>query len=167
MTTPRKPGARPEPASGLAPESAEDLSGLHVWLILWKAQRAVEQNALRSIAGLGLGLSEFAALELLLHKGPQPVNTIGKKILLTSGSITTAVDRLESRGLVRRTPHPTDQRARLVELTAKGRSLIECAFRQHRVDMEETAAALSEKERRELMRLLKKWGRAAAGRFIS
>src|SRR5579875_3919344 len=147
--------------AGPAAQPQEDLSGLHTWLILWKAQRAVEQNAQRSIAGLGLGLSEFAALELLLHKGPQPVNTIGKKILLTSGSITTAIDRLESRGLVRRTPHPTDHRARLVELTPDGRSLIQCAFRRHRLDLEETAAALSPQERRELTRLLRKWGKAA------
>lgn len=153
--------ALPPPAS----EPIEDLSGLHIWLILWKAQRAVEQNALRSIAGLDLGLSEFAALELLLHKGPQPVNTIGKKVMLTSGSITSAIDRLEAKELVRRTPHPTDQRARLVELTSKGHSLIECAFRRHRLDMEETAAALSKTERRELMRMLKKWGKSAAERL--
>ena len=164
-----RPRTKPEPVRAPAPERAtppeEDLSGLHTWLILWKAQRAVGQNAHRSIAGLGLGLSEFAALELLLHKGPQPVNTIGKKILLTSGSITTAVDRLESRGLVRRMPPPTDHRARLVELTSEGRDLIQCAFRRHRLDMEETAAALSPQERRELMRLLRKWGHSAAERL--
>lgn len=34
-------------------------------------------------------------LEALLHKGPLPVNALGEKVLLTSGSITTAVDRLE------------------------------------------------------------------------
>src|ERR1700747_2879183 len=103
-------------------------SGIHLWLILWKAARAVEQRAIHSISGLKLGLSDFAVLEILLHKGPHPVNIIGKKILLTSGSITTAIDRLEARRLVRRTPHPTDQRARLVELTEKGRVLIECAL---------------------------------------
>jgi MarR family 2-MHQ and catechol resistance regulon transcriptional repressor len=160
-----KPEPVRAPASGRATPPEEDLSGLHTWLILWKAQRAVEQNALRSIARLGLGLSEFAAMELLLHKGPQPVNTIGKKILLTSGSITTAIDRLEARNLVRRMPHPTDHRARLVELTSEGRDLIQCAFRRHRLDMEETADALSKPERRELMRLLKIWGRAAATRL--
>jgi len=55
--------------------------------------------------------SDFAVLEALLHKGPLPVNEIGKKILLTSGSITVAIDRLEKRGLVERRAHGTDRRA--------------------------------------------------------
>ncbi len=138
---------------------------MHVWLVLWKAARAVEQNATNSVAGLGLGLSDFAVLEVLLHKGPQPVNVIGKKILLTSGSITTAIDRLESRKLVHRMPHPEDQRARLVELTERGRRLIRCAFRQHAHDMEETMAVLTPGERVQLVRLLKKVGLFAAERL--
>src|SRR5437762_1600154 len=105
-------------------EPGSNVSGTHVWLILWKAARAVEQNAINSVSRLGLGLSDFAVLEVLLHKGAQPVNVIGRKILLTSGSITTAIDRLESRKLVRRTPHPEDQRTRLVQLTEKGKRLI-------------------------------------------
>jgi MarR family 2-MHQ and catechol resistance regulon transcriptional repressor len=64
-----------------------------IWIVLWKAAHAIEQNAVRSVSALGLGLSEFAVLEVLLHKGPQPVNVIGRKVLLTSGSITAAVDR--------------------------------------------------------------------------
>jgi MarR family 2-MHQ and catechol resistance regulon transcriptional repressor len=136
-----------------------------VWLVLWKAARAIEQNAVRSVARLGLGLSDFAVLEALLHGGAQPVNTIGRKVLLTSGSITTAVDRLESRKLVRRTADPGDGRARIVQLTASGRRLIEDAFRQHACDMEETLAVLEREERAELARLLKKAGKFAASRL--
>ena len=148
--------------SKLAPSgpgrAAKGARATHVWLVLWKAARAVERNAIASISGLGLGLSDFAVLELLLHKGTQPVNVIGKKILLTSGSITTAIDRLESRKLVNRTLHPEDRRARLVQLTTKGKRLIEAAFRQHALDMEETMAGLKPGERIELIRLLKKVG---------
>lgn len=139
-------------------------SATHVWLVLWKAARAIEENAITSVSGLDLGLSDFAVLEVLLHKGPQPVNVIGKKVLLTSGSITTAIDRLESRKLVRRTPHPADRRARLVQLTDRGERLIENAFRQHALDMEETMAVLTPGERIELIRLLKKVGMFAATR---
>jgi MarR family 2-MHQ and catechol resistance regulon transcriptional repressor len=146
-------------------ESKNDPSATHVWLVLSKAARAVEQNARNSVAGLGLGLSDFAVLEALLHKGAQPVYVIGKRVLLTSGSITTAIDRLESRNLVRRTPHPEDQRARLVQLTGRGKRLIENAFRQHALDMEETMAVLTPTERVELTRLLKKAGLFAAARL--
>jgi MarR family 2-MHQ and catechol resistance regulon transcriptional repressor len=133
-------------------------------MILSRAAHAVEKNARGSVSRLGLGISDFAVLEILLHKGPQPVNLIGKKVLLTSGSITTAIDRLESRKLVHRTPHPKDQRARLVHLTEKGKRLIECAFRQHAVDMENTMAVLTPSDRQELIRLLKKVGMFAAAR---
>ena len=136
-----------------------------VWIVLWKAAHAIEQNALRSVSASGLGLSEFAVLEVLLHKGPQPVNVIGEKVLLTSGSITAAVDRLESKKLVRRTSDPRDLRARIVQLTDKGRSLIERAFQRHAIDMEDTMAVLRSSERTELVRLLKKVGMWAAARL--
>ncbi len=140
-------------------------SAVHVWVILWKAAQAVQQNAARSIAAMGLGVSDFAVLEVLLHRGPQPVNIIGKKVFLTSGSITTAIDRLESKKLVHRTTDPQDLRSRIVDLTARGREVIQRAFRQHALDIEETMAILKPRERTELIRLLKKLGMWAAARL--
>lgn len=136
-----------------------------VWLVLWKAARAIGQNAMRSVSALGLGHSDFAVLEVLLHKGPQPVNVIGKKVLLTSGSITAAVDRLESRKLLQRRADPKDRRSRIVQLTRTGRHLIERAFQKHAIDMEETMAVLRPGERVELIRLMKKVGMWAAARL--
>jgi MarR family 2-MHQ and catechol resistance regulon transcriptional repressor len=150
-------------ATRIAKPSGE--AATRVWVVLWKAAHAIEQNAVRSVSALGLGLSEFAVLEVLLHKGPQPVNVIGKKVLLTSGSITAAVDRLESKNLVRRTADTWDLRARIVQLTGRGRRLIERAFQQHATDMEGTMAVLRSRERTELVRLLKKVGMWAAARL--
>jgi MarR family 2-MHQ and catechol resistance regulon transcriptional repressor len=140
-------------------------SATRIWLVLWKAARAIEQNAIRSVSASGLGRSDFAALEVLLHKGPQPVNIIGRKVLLTSGSITAAVDRLESRKLLRRTADQKDRRSRIVQLTATGRRLIERTFQNHAAGMEETMAVLRSRERVELVRLLKKVGIWAAARL--
>ena len=145
----------------------EQETATHVWLVLFKAARAVESNALASISGLGLCLSDFAVLELLLHKGPQPVNRLGRKVLLSSGSITAAVDRLEARGLLKRTVDPEDLRSRIVELTPGGRELTEKTFAQHVLDMEETMSVLRPREREELVRLLKKLGLWAAARVES
>ena len=142
-----------------------ETSAIHVWLVLWRAARAIEQNAIDSVLGLGLGLSEFAVLEVLLHKGPLPVNVIGKKVLLTSGSITAAIDRLESKNLVHRTADPQDRRARIVHLTDTGRRLIDDGLRRHAIDLEETLAVLKPGERMELIRLLKKAGLWAAARI--
>jgi MarR family 2-MHQ and catechol resistance regulon transcriptional repressor len=129
--------------------------------LLWKATRAVEARALASIAGTGLCASDFGVLESLLHKGPLPVNVLGKKLLLTSGSITTAVDRLVKRGLVARSDDARDRRVRLVALTDAGQELIETAFAHHAADLDNVVSVLTRDERTRLMALLRKLGRGA------
>lgn len=144
-------------------ESLTGGTGVHVWLVLWKAARAVEAYAQASVSQLEICGSDFAVLEALLHKGPLPVNEIGKKILLTSGSITTAIDRLEDKGLVERRAHGSDRRARVVHLTKTGRKMIAKAYSDHAADMERLASAsLTRKEREMLIGLLKQIGFAAA-----
>src|SRR6266571_7879990 len=140
---------------------AADVSGTHLWLVLMKAHRAVERLATRSIESLEVCLSDFGIMELLLHKGPQPVNEIGRRIELTSGAITTAVDRLESRGLVTREAHESDRRARIVRLTARGEEEAGSVFAGHKTAMDLAASGLSKTERATLIQLRKKLGIAA------
>lgn len=132
--------------------------GAETVLVLWKASRALEARALASIADTGLGASDFKVLEALLHKGPLPVNVLGRTLLLTSGSITTAVDRLEARGLVRRRDDADDRRVRRVELTPAGRALIGPLFARHAADLDEVVRVLTAAERRTLVTLLRKLG---------
>jgi MarR family 2-MHQ and catechol resistance regulon transcriptional repressor len=141
----------------------QDTSGVHVWLVLGKAFRALAAHAEESLnlSRAGLGDSDFRVLEALLHKGPLPVNTIGPKVWLTPGSISVAVDRLEKKTLVRR-KNTDDRRVRLVALTAKGRALITKTFQEHASAMEEHAGLLSKEERLILLRLLKKLGKGGA-----
>src|SRR5947207_9096325 len=113
-----------------------DGSGTHLWLVLMKAHRTLDRLATRSIESSEVGLSDFAVMEMLLHKGPQPVNEIGRRVELTSGAITTAVDRLESRGLVTRKAHPSDRRARVVHLTAAGEEQAAESFAGHKAAMD-------------------------------
>jgi MarR family 2-MHQ and catechol resistance regulon transcriptional repressor len=145
-------------------EKPADVSGTHLWLVQMKAHRALERLAIRSIESSGVGLSDFAVLEMLLHKGPQPVNEIGKRIELTSGAITTAVDRLETRGLVTREAHASDRRARIVRLTAAGQEKAAKSFAVHKEAMDLAASGLSKTERATLIGLLKKLGTSAGER---
>jgi MarR family 2-MHQ and catechol resistance regulon transcriptional repressor len=138
-----------------------DLSGTHVWLVMMKAHRALQRLATRSIESSEWGLSDFAVMEMLLHKGPQPVNEIGRRIELTSGAITTAVDRLESLGLVTREAHPSDRRTRIVRLTAAGKEQAAKIFAVHKAAMDMAASGLSKAERATLIELLKKLGISA------
>jgi MarR family 2-MHQ and catechol resistance regulon transcriptional repressor len=142
-------------------EKSPDASGTHLWLVLMKAHRTLQRLATRSIEASDVGLSDFAVMEMLLHKGPQPVNEIGRRIELTSGAITTAVDRLESRGLVTREAHETDRRTRIVRLTPRGKEYAAKVFASHRKAMDLAATALSKTERATLLALLRKLGTSA------
>jgi MarR family 2-MHQ and catechol resistance regulon transcriptional repressor len=133
----------------------------HVWLVMMKAMRALNRYALAGIEETGLGLSDFAVLEVLLHKGPLPVNTIGPIVDLTPGSISTAVDRLFAKGLVSRTESAEDRRVRIVALTPRGKDLIASAFRKHSGQMKRVFSELSPEELRRLEAALKKVGERA------
>ena len=138
-----------------------DLRGVHLWLILWKTYDALKGQAHKSIESLGICFTDFAILEFLLHKGPRPVNVIGKTVSISSGSVSIAVDRLVERGLVARCPHSTDRRTRVVSLTESGSDLIGGAFEEHAQAMEEATASLSLAEREILISLLKRLGKAS------
>jgi MarR family 2-MHQ and catechol resistance regulon transcriptional repressor len=138
-----------------------DGSGAHLWLVLMKAHRTLARHAQLSIAAHQIGLSDFAILEALLHKGPLLVSELGRIAQLTSGAITTAVDRLASQQLVERSADASDRRARVITLTRDGRALITKIFRQHSANLEAAAEGLSASERQTLMALLKKLGKTA------
>ena len=134
-----------------------------LWTVLVKCYHSVREIAERSIAETGLCLTDFAALEALLHKGPLTITEIQAKVLLASGSMTAAIDRLEKKGLVTRSAAPDDRRARLLKMTPEGKRIVEAAFSRHAAELESAVAVLDPVEKRQLHALLKKLGVFAAG----
>ena len=139
-----------------------NVSGTELWLITMKAFQALQEFTAVTLASSGLGDSDFRVLEALLHKGAMPVNVIGPKVFLTPGAISTAVDRLHRQGLVTRTEDAADRRIRRVDLTPKGRKLIERVFAEHQAQMDALAQDLSQKDRRRAAEVLKTLGKRAA-----
>lgn len=133
-------------------------SGARIRLILGRAAKAIDNADRASIASTGLNVSDFSILEALLHKGPMPINTIGEKVLLTSGSMTAAANRLEKRKLVKRIKDSSDGRCFYLHLTKTGRRLIQHTFEKHAENLEQVVNVLSDLERSQLVRLLKKVG---------
>ena len=133
-----------------------------LWLVIMRSHRALTRLAAESITKAGLCLTDFAALEALLHKGSLTISEIQDKVLLASGSMTAAIDRLEKLGLVMRKSSPRDRRTRVVELTPKGKRLAASRFEQHAKDLEALMSALSEKEKKQVYGSLKKLGLRAA-----
>ena len=140
----------------------EDTSGVHLWLVLMKAYRALDRLATNSISGSGLCLTDVKILEILLHRGPMPVNTLAGRVELSSGSATAAVDRLAARRLVERRFRQEDRRQRVVHATEAGLTLARDTFRGHAAAMERAAGGLSEGERMRLLALLRRFGARAA-----
>lgn len=139
-----------------------ELTAPKLWIVLARCHRALAVSVEHSIADLGLCLSDFMVLEALLHKGPLTITEIQAKVLLASGSMTAAVDRVESMGLVVRKTTDKDRRARVLELTSKGRRLIGRAFAEHARHLEEAMSVLDEQEKRRLYAGLRKLGRFVA-----
>src|SRR5215470_16370279 len=132
-----------------------DQTAIHTWLVLMKAHRSLVRHATRSIEALDMCLSDFGILETLLHKGPQSVKDLGRRIELTSGSMTAAIDRLETRHLIHRADHATDRRAWVIHLTPAGKALITRVFAGHQEAMEKAMSGLSRADRSTLTDLLK------------
>ena len=133
-----------------------------LWWVIARCYHAMRLVAEQSITNAGLCLTDFAALEALLHKGPLTISQIQEKVMLASGSMTAAVDRLEQRGLVVRKATSRDRRARIVELTPGGKRVAVAYFEQHAKDLEALTSVLSAQEKHQVYASLKKLGLFAA-----
>jgi len=134
---------------------------IHTWLILLKARNSIARYALPPITEEGLGDSDFRVLDVLLHKGPMPVNAIGPKVDLNAGSVSVAVDRLYKKGLVSRVESSSDRRVRTVSLTEKGREMFVPLFRRHAALVKRAFQDVSLEEMQQLEVVLKKIGKRA------
>jgi len=131
---------------------------LKLFIVLSRAHRKINDSANKSIAEFSLNPTEFAVLELLYHKGNQPLQHIGEKILIASGSITYVVDKLEKKGLVVRNPCSADRRVIYAEITDSGNTLMNEIFPIHEQFLHEQMSDLSNEEKNFLIHLLKKIG---------
>ena len=155
-----------EPITLSPPDSASDeeiARALKLWIVLTRAFQSISAKVDEHVAGKGLTTTEFAILEVLLHKGPLLLGDIQRKILVTSGGITYLVDRLVEKGLVKREECPSDRRARYAVLTPAGDAVIRGIFPEHATMIERAIAGLSPDEQIQATILLKKLGLSAAG----
>ena len=145
-------------------EEEEDVAAsLKLWITLARAKRWVAEQTRRHIERSGLSPSEFGVLELLYHKGPLTIGEIGGRVLLSSGSMTYVVDKLEGRGLLRRQPSGDDRRAVVVELTPDGSAMIGRIFPEHAQLIRRATSGLTIEEKRIAAALLRRLGKHAEG----
>lgn len=135
---------------------------LKAFTVLHRATAAMQEVSRKDVQESKLNYTEFAVLELLYHKGEQPIQIIGKKVLIASSSITYVVDKLEKKGLVERKSCPKDRRVIYAALTEAGTSLMISIFPKHNQKIAQAFSVLTEQELETLTELLKRVGHHAA-----
>ena len=141
--------------------TTEEILALDAFIKLNRSVIAVQGRLLPALQReFGLTDSQIAVLEALKHLGPLQQGELCQKILRSGSNVTTVVDNLERDGLVQRSRDESDRRIQVVNLTEKGRELVDRALPVHVGRITDTMAALEPEEQRELGRLCRKLGRA-------
>lgn len=131
---------------------------LNGYIKLQRAADSVTGRVHHHIAHAKLSISQFGVLECLYHLGPLCQRDIGRKILKSSGNISTVIDNLVKRDYVVRERSTEDRRYIRVNLTNSGRALIEKIFPRHVEEIVAQMKSLTSREQRQLARLCKKLG---------
>lgn len=140
---------------------AETASSLKLWVVMNHAFHSIEGTLQEQVESHGISFSEFAVLEVLLHKGPLPIGEVGEHVLLTSGSMTYVVDKLEEDNLIRRRRCAEDRRIIYAELTEQGHELIAEIFSEHATLIRRLMDGLDPAEKETVITLLKRLGKSA------
>jgi DNA-binding MarR family transcriptional regulator len=126
---------------------------------LMEVARAMEARIAGYAATVGVDLAEGDVLFTLRRAGAPyrlSPSALSASLLVASGTLTSRLDRLERKGLIRRVPHPTDRRSTEVELTPPTIPLLDAAIHRHVANEQAMLAALSDREQQQLDRLLRK-----------
>lgn len=121
-----------------------------------QTSKAVQERLRLVLTKYSLSITEFSVLEVLYHKGKQTIQHIGNSLLISSGSMTYVIDKLEQRGLLNRCACPDDRRVIHVTLTDDGKNLFESLIPKHQNFVHYMLASLSHNEVDMLVKLLEK-----------
>jgi MarR family 2-MHQ and catechol resistance regulon transcriptional repressor len=124
----------------------------------------VMDRAVKDMKQYGMSPTEFTILEVLYTKGRIPLQQIGGKILITSGSITYNIDKLEKKGHLKRVPSKDDRRVIYTEITEAGNELFSHIFPDHAANIHSLMISLSLDEKQDAIQLLKKLGKGVQAR---
>jgi MarR family transcriptional regulator, 2-MHQ and catechol-resistance regulon repressor len=138
---------------------------LNLYIALNRASQWINAHSDRDIKQHGLNRTEFGVLELLYHKGSQPLQQIGGKVLMSSGNITYVIDKLEQKNFVKRRASTEDRRLIFAEITDAGKQWIEEVFPKHAQVIDQALNGLTLEEKQAVSQMLKKLGKYAEQSF--
>ena len=124
--------------------------------ILMQTSKNIQDQIKVEISKSDLNITEFSVLETLYHKGQQTIHQIGNSILISSGSMTYVIDKLEKKDLLKRTDCPNDRRAIFIVLTPKGEELMDKIMPEYQEFINHMFDSLNTEEAGLLIKLLQK-----------
>jgi len=125
---------------------------------LVRCYQAFESYSSRHVRSLGLTSSQFDIIATLGNTPGMTFKELGKKTLITKGTLTGVVDRLETKNLVRRVASPTDGRCQIVQLTAKGEIAFAQVFPAHLAYVSKAFSGFDRGELQQTQDMLKRLG---------
>ncbi|HAR4542788.1 TPA: MarR family transcriptional regulator [Staphylococcus aureus] len=129
---------------------------LNVFVGMNRALDTLEQITKEDVKRYGLNITEFAVLELLYNKGPQPIQRIRDRVLIASSSISYVVSQLEDKGWIKREKDKDDKRVYMACLTEKGQSQMADIFPKHAETLTKAFDVLTKDELTILQQAFKK-----------
>lgn len=136
-----------------APPDAPTADGLAE--LFWTVARRLRTSSMTTLAQWDVTPSQMRAVRVLTKHGQQRSSDLAAHLHIAPRSATEVVDALEAKGLVERTPDPTDRRATLVALTASGEELSEEVRRARGLESERVFEQLDPGDRAHLERILR------------
>jgi len=130
--------------------------------VLFRATNMIQKVILEDVSQYGLNPTEFGALEVLYHKGPQSVQTICDKVLIASSSMSYVIENLVKKDYITKVKHAEDKRVHIVHLTDTGRLLMDQIYPKHVEKLRNVISILESEEEMTLQNLLKKLGKQGA-----
>ena len=138
----------------------KDLLNLKLFLILNRCVLSVNKNIYPIFKKENITEAQFYVLELLYHKGDMKIKEIVEKTFSSGGTMTVIIDNLEKESLILRKQDPRDKRSSLISITEKGYSVVEKVFNNHINNLDKVLGVLEDKEKENLIDLLRKLGKA-------
>jgi len=118
--------------------------------------QSFERYSSEHMKSLGLTMTQFDIIATLGNQPPMSCKLLGEKTLVTKGTMTGVLERLEEKGFIRRELNAEDARSQLISLTKKGQQLFEKIFPEHMNHLQKAFGKLSKKELEELAVSLEK-----------
>lgn len=127
-----------------------------LFLLLMQTSKAIQERIRDEMSQNNLSITEFSVLEVLFFQGKQTIQQIANRILISSGSMTYVIDKLEQKGIIKRNDCNEDRRVIHITLTAEGMEIMEKIMPEHQEMIHYIFGSLTEDESQVMVDCLKK-----------